>query len=162
MPVIETENIYSNMKEETDVDDYKITGEAYDIRHLRQIKNYQLNFDAATHEGRLTLIDSGCTVSIFADWCLFQDYVLIRAPIKTAGGTIYAVGKGSVGHIQNCLHVPTMDVNLISKSQVTDQIPNLEIGFPKGMCIIRDMSGMRDDQQVICTRDTLCVVDGLK
>ena len=50
---------------------------------------------------------------------MFQDYVQIRAPIKTAGGTIYAVGKGTVGHIQNCLHVPTMDVNLISTSQVT-------------------------------------------
>jgi hypothetical protein len=145
MPDIETEDAYSGTKGETDVDDYKITGEAYDIRHLRQNKNYQLNFDAATREWRLTLIDSGCTVSIFVDRCLFQDYVQIRAPIKTAGGTIYAVGKGTVGHIQNCLHVPTMDVNLISTSQVTDQIPNLEIALRKGMCIIRDMSGMRED-----------------
>ena len=99
MPDIETEDAYSGINEETDVDDYKITGEAYDIRHLRQNKNYQLNFNAATREWRLTLIDSGCTVSIFVDRCLFQDYVQIRAPIKTAGGTIYAVGKGAVGHI---------------------------------------------------------------
>ena len=143
------------------MDEYKITGEAYDIRHLRQNKNYQLNFDAATREWRLTLIDSGCTVSIFADRCLFQDYVQIRAPIKTAGGTIYAVRKGTVGHIQNCLHVPTMDVNLISTSQVTDQIPNLEIALRKGTCIIRDMSGMREDQ-VFRTRKAQCVVDDLK
>ena len=75
MPDIETEDAYSCTNEEADVDDYKITGEAYDIRHLRQNKNYQLNFDAATQEWRLTLIDSGCTVSIFVDRCLFQDYV---------------------------------------------------------------------------------------
>jgi hypothetical protein len=77
------------------------------------------------------------------DRCLFQDYVEIRAPIKTAEGTIYAVGKGTFGHIQNFLHVPTMDVNLISTSQVTDQIPNLEIALRKVMCIIRDMSGIK-------------------
>jgi hypothetical protein len=47
----------------------------------------------------MTLIDSGCTVSIFADRWLFQDYVEIPAPIKTAEGTIYAVGKGTVEHI---------------------------------------------------------------
>ena len=104
---------------------------------------------------------AGCTVSIFVDRCLFQDYVQIHAPIKTAGGTIYAVGKGTVGHIQNCLHVPTMDVNLISTSQVTDQIPNLEIALHKGMCIIRDMSGMREEQ-VFRTREAQCVVDDLK
>ena len=40
MPDIETEDVYSNMKDDTDVDDYKITGEVYDIRHLRQNKNY--------------------------------------------------------------------------------------------------------------------------
>ena len=67
-PDIETEDAYSGVNEETDVDDYKITGETYDIRHLRQNKNYQLNFDTATPEWRLTLIDSGCAVSIFADW----------------------------------------------------------------------------------------------
>jgi hypothetical protein len=123
MPEIETEDAYSNMNVEMDVDVYKLTGEAYDIRHLRQIKNYPLNFDAATREWRLTLINSGCTVSIFTDRCLSQDFVEIRAPIKTAGGTIYAVGKGTVERIQSCLQVPT--VNLISTSQVTDQIPNL-------------------------------------
>ena len=48
MPDIETEDAYSGANEETDLDDYKITGEAYDIRHLRQNKKYQLNFDAAT------------------------------------------------------------------------------------------------------------------
>ena len=48
MPDIETEDAYSDANEEMDVDDYKITGEAYGIRNLRQNKNYQLNFDAAT------------------------------------------------------------------------------------------------------------------
>jgi hypothetical protein len=162
MPDIDTEDPYSNAKEDTDIDDYKITGEPYDFRHLRQNKNYQLNFDASRREWRLTLIDSGCTVSIFVDRCFFQDYVEIRAPIKTAGGTIYAVGKGTVGHIQNCLHVPTMDVNLISTSQVTDQIPNLEIALRRGMCIIRDMSGMREDK-VFRTKESkpiMCLLFG--
>ena len=71
MPDIDTEDPYSNAKEDTDIDDYKITGEPYDFRHLRQNKNYQLNFDASRREWRLTLIDSGCTVSIFVDRCLF-------------------------------------------------------------------------------------------
>ena len=86
---------------------------------------------------------------------------MIRASIKTAGGTIYAVGKGTVGHIQNFLHVPTIGVNLISTSQVTDQKPNLKIALRIGMCIIRDMSGMREDQ-VFRTREAQCVVDDLK
>ena len=54
-----------------------------------------------------------------------------------------------------------MDVNLISTSQVTDQIPNLEIALRKGMCIIRDMSGMREDQ-VFRTKEAQCVVDDLR
>ena len=44
MPDIETEDAYSGANGKTDVDDYKITGEAYVIRHLCQNKNYQLNF----------------------------------------------------------------------------------------------------------------------
>ena len=59
------------------------------------------------------------------------------------------------------VYFPTMDVNLISTSQVTDQIPNLEIALRKGMCIIRDMSGMREDQ-VFRTREAQNVVDYLK
>ena len=83
MPEIQTEDEYAHLKEELDEEDYQITGEAYDIRSLKQNKNYQLTFDAASREWRLTLIDSGYTVSIFVDRCLFQDYVEIRAPIKT-------------------------------------------------------------------------------
>ena len=48
MPDIEAEGGYSVANEETDVDNYKTTGEAYDIRRLHQNKNYQLNFDVAT------------------------------------------------------------------------------------------------------------------
>jgi hypothetical protein len=58
MPDIETEDVYSSTVDDTDVDDYKIIREVYDIRHLRQSKNYQLNLDAATREWRLTLIIS--------------------------------------------------------------------------------------------------------
>jgi hypothetical protein len=50
MPDIETEDAYYKTKDDTDMDDYKITGEPYDFRHLRQNKNYQLNFDAARRE----------------------------------------------------------------------------------------------------------------
>ena len=50
MPDIETEDAYSKTMEDTDVNDYKIIGEVYNIRHLRQNKNYQLNYDAATRE----------------------------------------------------------------------------------------------------------------
>ena len=39
MSDIETEDVYSNNKDDMDVDDYKITGEVYDIRHLHQNKN---------------------------------------------------------------------------------------------------------------------------
>jgi hypothetical protein len=56
---------------------------------------------------------------------------------------------------------PPTDVNLISTSQVTDQIPNLEIALRKGMCIIRDMSEMREDK-VFRTRKAQCVVNDLK
>jgi hypothetical protein len=54
-----------------------------------------------------------------------------------------------------------MDVNLISISQVTVQIPNPKIALCKGVCIIRDMYEMREDQ-VFCTREAQCLVDDMK
>ena len=40
MPDIETKDPYCNAKDDTDIDDYKKTGEPYDFRQLRQNKNY--------------------------------------------------------------------------------------------------------------------------
>ena len=63
-----------------------------------------------------TLVDSGCSKTIFTDRSLFSDYPPHKTSIQTTGGVIHSTGRGTVGNLQNCLHVPELNVNLISTS----------------------------------------------
>ena len=76
-----------------------------------------------------TLLDSGCNCSIFTDRSMFRDYNEYRVPIQTAGGTISSTGRGTVGHLQNCLHVPDLNMNLLSTRHVTQYIDDIGIEF---------------------------------
>ena len=107
-----------------------------------------------------TLIDSGCSCTIFTERWMFQDFVEYVAAIKTAGGTIYSEGRGTVGKLQNCLYLPSMDVNLISSGHAVEHIPNLEIAQQAGPCITRDLQN-RNADKVFRTEDRLCEVEDL-
>ena len=110
---------------------------------------------------RKTLVDSGCNRSIFTNRELFTEYREARIPIKTAGDIIYAVGVGTVGKLQNCLHVPTMNINLISVMQAVEDIEHLAITFEAGTCTIHHKLLYFDDL-IIPTIDRLIEVNDFR
>ena len=86
-----------------------------------------------------TLLNSGCNCSIFTDRSMFRDYNEYRVPIQTAGGTISSTGRGTVGHLQNCLHVPDLNMNLLSTHHVTQYIDDIGIEFQRHICVVRHL-----------------------
>ena len=58
-----------------------------------------------------------------AGFCdVYSDYKKQVIPIRTAGNTIYAAGIGSVGVLQNVIHVPNLQKQLLSISQICNQL----------------------------------------
>ena len=53
---------------------------------------------------------------------VYHDYQEQVIPIKTAGNTIYAAGIGSVGILQNVIHVPNLQKQLLFISQICNQL----------------------------------------
>ena len=86
-----------------------------------------------------TLLDSGCNFSIFTDRSMFRDYHVYRIPIQTAGGTIYSYGRGIVGHLQNCLQAPDLNMNLLSTHHVTQNIDDIGIEFQRHIFVVRHL-----------------------
>ena len=70
---------------------------------------------------------------------MFRDYHVYRVPIQTAGGIIYSYGRGTVGHLQNCLHVPDLNMNLLSTHHVTHYIDDIGIEFQQHICVVRHL-----------------------
>ena len=122
------------------------TPKQYNITKLKQNLDYETNLTRARSGWVKNLIDSGCSCTIFTERWMFQDFVEYVAAIKTAGGTIYSEGRGTVGKLQNCLYVPSMDVNLISSGHAVEHIPNLEIAQRAGLCIIRNLQNRNADK----------------
>ena len=113
--------------------------EAIDIRYLRENRSWQamtINVPRIRPKVR-TLLDSGCSCSIFTERSLFTDYMDVHTPIITAGGKIYAIGMGTVGKLRNCLHVPNMNIQLISAGQVCEDIDDIELCQRRGTFTIR-------------------------
>ena len=52
--------------------------------------------------------DSGASSTLIGFRDVYHDYKEQVIPIKTAGNTIYAAGIGSVGILQNVIHVPNL------------------------------------------------------
>ena len=52
-----------------------------------------------------TLVDSGCSKTIFTDRSLFSDYTPYKTSIQTAGKVIHSTGRGTVGNLQHCLYM---------------------------------------------------------
>ena len=86
-----------------------------------------------------TLLDSGCNCSIFTDHSMFRDYNEYRVPIQTAGGTISSTGRGTVGHLQNCLHAPDLNMSLLLTHHVTQCIDDIGIEFQRHICVVRHL-----------------------
>ena len=66
--------------------------------------------------------DSGASSTLIGFREVYQDYHEQVIPIKTAGNTIYAAGIGSVEIQQNVIHVPNLQKQLLSISQICNQL----------------------------------------
>ena len=66
--------------------------------------------------------DSGASSThiVFRD--VYHDYKEQVIPIRAADNTIYAAGIGSVGILQNVIHVPNLQKQLLSISQICNQL----------------------------------------
>ena len=66
--------------------------------------------------------DSGASSCLIGFKEVYQNYKEQQIPIRTAGNTIYAVGIGSVGLLQNVIHVPGIQKQLLSISKICNQL----------------------------------------
>ena len=73
---------------------------------------------------------------------------------------IRSTGRGTYGKIQNCLHVPEINNNLISTGQVLKQIPNLRFILKDGVFIIQDKTGRNADLVYENVQDLCEISDG--
>ena len=64
--------------------------------------------------------EASSTLISFRD--VYHDYKEQVIPIRAAGNTIYAAGIGSVGILQNVIHVPNIQKQLLSISQICNQL----------------------------------------
>ena len=62
--------------------------------------------------------DSGASSTLIGFRDVYHDYKEQVIPIRTAGNTIYAAGIGTVGVLQNVIHVPNLQKQLLSISQI--------------------------------------------
>ena len=118
----------------------RTSGEPREFINLVQNQSFKVMW-TKTHVRKLkvkTLVDSGCSKTIFTDRSLFSDYTPYKTSIQTAGGVIYSTGRGTVGNLQNCLHVPELNVNLISTSHACKSDNSLSFVIELGVLKIRD------------------------
>ena len=66
--------------------------------------------------------DSGASSTLIGFHDVYHDFKEQVIPIRTAGNTIYAAGIGSVGILQNVIHVPNLQKQLLSIFQVCNQL----------------------------------------
>ena len=66
--------------------------------------------------------DSGASSTLIGFREVYHDYHEQVIPIKTASDTIYAAGIGSVGILQNAIHAPNLQKQLLSISQIFNQL----------------------------------------
>ena len=66
--------------------------------------------------------DSGASSCLIGLEEEFHNYKQQQIPIRTAGDTIYAAGIGSVGLLQNVIHVPGIQKQLLSICQICNQL----------------------------------------
>ena len=86
---------------------------------------------------------------------------LQETSIQTAGGVIYSTGRSTVGNLQNCLHVPELNVNLISKSHACKSDNSLSFVIKLGVLKIRDKLNRRPEY-IYENVDDLCEVSDLR
>jgi hypothetical protein len=84
------------------------------------------------------LVYFGCRKTIFTDHSLFSDYTPLETSIQTAGGVVYSTGRGTVGNLQNCLHILELDLNLMSTSHACKSDNSLSFVIHLGDLKIRD------------------------
>ena len=97
-----------------------VRGQESDFFTVRN--RYGPEFAMLSMEGRIIVIDSGASRSMFASRAMFEEYQELQGVnVYTASGEAIPVfGSGTVGGIPNCLHVPYLEKDLIS-------VPHLDV-----------------------------------
>ena len=117
-----------------------VRGQESDFFTVRN--RYGPEFAMLSMEGRIIVIDSGASRSMFASRAMFEEYQELQGVnVYTASGEAIPVfGSGTVGGIPNCLHVPYLEKDLIS-------VPHLDVelgwktSLGDGVGVITDRSG---------------------
>jgi hypothetical protein len=91
------------------------------------------------------IIDSGASVCMFNQRRYFKDMVEDDSTIRTAGKSIKAHGKRTVGYLQNCLYVPDLQRNLISVSHVCQDMHGFFAFFEDHCVFVQHTTG-----QILC------------
>jgi hypothetical protein len=119
-----------------------------------------------THVWKLkvkTLVDSGFSKTIFTDCSLLSNYTPYKMSIQTGGGVIYSTGWGTVGNLQNCLHVPELNENLISTGHVCKFDNSLSFVIELGVLKIRNRleKDLSTSTRTLMTYARSVIYDGL-
>jgi hypothetical protein len=87
------------------------------------------------------VVDTGATRSMFRDRTLFDNYTLVSDTyVYTANGKpLEVVGKGSVGLISDCFHIPALSRDLLSIPHL-DATLGISASFSKGEITISSAS----------------------
>ena len=118
----------------------KTSGEPKEFINLVENQSFKVMW-TKTHVRKLkvkTLVDSGCSKTIFTDRSLFSIYTAYKTSIQTAGGVIHSTERGAVGNIQNCLYVPELNVNFKSIGHACKSDNSLFFVIEQGVLMIRD------------------------
>ena len=111
--ISQTTQSYVSLSEKTDVEVNLVENETKDILIAPAIDEEAQK--EAAH-------DSGASSCLIGFQEVFHNYKQQEIPIRTAGNTIYAAGIGSVGLLQNVIHVPGIQKQLLSISQICNQL----------------------------------------
>jgi hypothetical protein len=109
----QTNQIYVSIDDKTDLDVNLIKSDKKDIL-LAPALDEEAQKEAAH--------DSGASCCLFGFKEVYQNYNKQQIPICTAGNMIYAAGIGSVGLLQSVIHVPGIQKQLLSISQICIQL----------------------------------------
>ena len=138
-------------------------GEPKEFINLVENQSFRVMW-TKTHVRKLkvkTLVDSGCSKTIFTDRSLLSDSTPYKTSIQTASGVIHSTGRGTVGNLQNCLYVSELNVNLISTSHACKSDNSLSFVNELGVLKIRDRLNRRPEY-IYENVDDLCEVSDLR
>jgi hypothetical protein len=109
----------------------------FDMRKIPNVANHSSHLIGSVYGSSQVVVDTGASRSMFRDRTLFDNYTLISDTyVYTANGKpLEVVGKGSVGFIPDCYHVPALSRDLLSIPHLDATLGALAT-FSKGIITI--------------------------